>query len=232
MRCGERNADGLIRDIYAEAPAREDRDVMYRGFSWRVWQGVFAPYPALESIHGITPKNIAMYRGKRVLDLGSGCGVRAVLAGLSGARSVVATDVCLVACANTQLNASSYGVAVAVVCTDMFAGIRGKFDTIVAYLPSRDAPIVEPHHRAIHDLGLRLTWQLIEEAPHYLTDEGRLYTSILDQGNVALFRSSIHERGYGVETERIVSHETGEWHLLSLVWPSSGSSKRRSQCTG
>lgn len=206
-------------DIYEESPAQTDREVEYRGFTWRVLRGVFAPYPVFGSISGITAKNIEMYSNRYVLDLGSGCGVRGILAKRSGARRVVATDICPVACWNTTVNAIAHGVKIQVVCTDMFSGLRGTFDTIVSYLPSRDAPVQHWYERAIHDPGLRLNRQLIADAPGFLVAGGTLHTSLLDQGSIPEFLRQIDTRGYELVSHKVRPHETGDWHFLSLRWP-------------
>lgn len=208
-----------LHDLYEDAPAPVDRILEYRGLSWLVLRGVFAPYPTFGSKAGITPKNREMYEGKRVLDLGCGSGVRGILAVLSGAESVVATDVCQVACRNTQLNALAHDAPVSIACTDMFAGITGSFDTIVSYLPSRDAPVEALSDRAVHDPGLSLNKQLIDEAIQHLAPAGTLHTSFLDQHDSV---QEMHERilstGYAITSHVVRPHaETGDWHFYSLA---------------
>lgn len=161
-----------------------------------------------------------MYLGRRVLDLGCGCGVRGIMAGLCGAKEVIATDICEVACRNTLLNIQRHRTfRVKVVCTDMFSGLRGSFDTIVAYLPSRDAAVSKPWERAIYDPGLRLNRQLFDEAWQYLVPGGTLHASLLDQGAIPEFLDQIASRGYELTSHKVCPHETGDWHPLSLRWP-------------
>lgn len=213
------SGEGSGSDLYEEAPATTDRVVTYRGFRWHVMKGVFAPYPVFGSVQGITAKNREMYAGQRVLDLGCGCGVRGILAKLSGAVSVLLSDVCEVACDNTRLNARVHAVDVSVVCADMFSGIGERFDRIISYLPSRDAPVSHAWERAIHDPKLRLNHQLIDESPDYLVSGGRLYTAFLDQGNIRVLLDLIDNRGYEILSHRVILHQTGDWHFLSLLWP-------------
>lgn len=213
------DSDVVIGDIYEESPAAFDRDVWYRGFEWRVLKGVFAPYPVFGTVVGITAKNRAMYGGKRVLDLGCGCGVRGIIAKLSGADEVVASDICEIACHNTVLNSCRHACDITVVCTDMFTGLCRTFDTIVSYLPSRDAPVRKSEDRAIHDPGLRLNHQLIDESADYLVPGGELHTSLLDQGSIPDFLDQIEQRGYTVRSHKVRPHDTGDWHFLSLRWP-------------
>ena len=205
-----------LEDIYEEAPSEKDREVLYRGLAWTVLRGVFAPYPTFGSNTGITPKNRLMYENKKVLDLGSGSGVRGIIAAMSGAEHVVATDVNYMACINTILNASRHNVTIDVVQADMFAGIACTFDTIVSYLPSRDAPIESADQIATHDPGLRLNKQLIDEARDFLEPGGTLHTSFLDQGSIDAMQDRIEHRGYTIDSHKIRPHETGDWHFFSL----------------
>lgn len=208
-------AESHLEDMYEDAPAAYDRQVVYRGLSWVVLKDVFAPYPTFGSNRGITPKNQEMYAGKTVLDLGSGSGVRAILAKMSGAIHVVATDITEQACINTAINAQRFRTPISVVQTDMFTGLGGRFDTIVSYLPSRDAPITGPQDIPIHDPGLTLNRQLIAEAYEYLEPGGSLHTSLLDQGNIPEFKDLMQQH-YEVESHKVRPHETGDWHFFSL----------------
>ena len=63
-----------------------------------------------------------MVSGKRVLDLGAGCGVVAIAAMRAGARAATAIDVDPDAVAAIALNAEANGVAVAGVCGDPLDG--------------------------------------------------------------------------------------------------------------
>ncbi len=210
-------AESHLEDIYEEAPAERNREVLYRGLAWTVLRGVFAPYPTFGSNTGITPKNREMYEGKTVLDLGCGSGVRGIIAAMSGAEHVLATDINRTACVNTAMNAERHGMSVSVLQADMFAGIGGTFDTIVSYLPSRDAPIDSPEQIATHDPGLRLNKRLIDEGRDYLKPGGTLHTSFLDQGGIADMKDRIVARGYEIESHKVRPHETtGDWHFFSL----------------
>jgi release factor glutamine methyltransferase len=74
----------------------------------------------------------------RVLELGTGSGLIAVLCARLGAR-VVATDVNPHAVRLARNNAARNGVAIEAVESDLFEGIRGSFDLVVfnpPYLPT------------------------------------------------------------------------------------------------
>jgi len=69
--------------------------------------------------------------GKRVLDLGSGCGLSAIAAMRAGARSVLAADIDAIALAAIGLNAVANNVAVATTSEDLLAGAPGDADVIL-----------------------------------------------------------------------------------------------------
>jgi predicted nicotinamide N-methyase len=68
---------------------------------------------------------------KRVLDLGSGCGLSAIAAMRAGARSVLAADIDAIALAAIGLNAAANNVAVATTGEDLLARAPGSADVIL-----------------------------------------------------------------------------------------------------
>ncbi len=119
--------------------------------------------------------------GRRVLDVGTGTGVLALVAARAGAASVTAVDVSLRSVAATWLNARLHRSAVVVHRGDLFAPVAGRrFDLIVAnppYVPA--ATDVLPRHRisrcwdAGRD-GRTVLDRLCTEGPGLLTSGGML----------------------------------------------------------
>jgi predicted nicotinamide N-methyase len=73
----------------------------------------------------------ALVAGKRVLDLGAGCGLSAIAAMRAGARCVLAADIDRMALAAIDLNAAANGVAVATTSDDLLAGPASGADVIL-----------------------------------------------------------------------------------------------------
>ena len=111
--------------------------VFYRGLAFTVDEGVYEP--AEDSF--LMADNLEVNTKNRVLDLGTGCGILAVLSALEGAE-VVATDISKKAIDCAKKNARAHGVhhKIDFRVGDLFAPVRGeKFDTILfnpPYLPA------------------------------------------------------------------------------------------------
>ncbi len=117
---------------------------------------------------------------ERVLDLGSGAGLAAVLAARAGAH-VVATDIRPEAVACTRENAARNGVRVDAREGDGFAPVAGlRFDLIGTSPPQMPTPpgLERDDAEAAADNGGPDGWalldRLIRECPGYLNPGGRL----------------------------------------------------------
>lgn len=77
-------------------------------------------------------ENPHLVRGRRVLDLGTGCGLVAIVAAKAGATSVIATDIDGNAIAAARLNASANGVAIDLIHADLLDGPPPPVDIVLA----------------------------------------------------------------------------------------------------
>lgn len=192
--------------------------VEYRGLALAILPGVFSPRPRMSAHRGPSRRNRELCEGKRVLDVGCGSGIRALLASLAGAREVVACDISPIACVNTALNCRLHGTEVVTVArSDVCAAVEGVFDTIIAYLPSINAPIRTPEDVALHDPQYRSLRCLFTQAPQHLTPGGVLHVSFLDVGNRTWFFAEAQR--HGLRPQRVREHRSDEelWLLVDLV---------------
>lgn len=124
--------------------------------------------------------------GKRVLDLctGSGC-IGISLAVLGKCREVTLADISLEALEVAKRNAKTNGAHVAIVESNLFAQIVGKYDIIVSnppYIPSGEIPGLMPEVRDYEPLlaldggedGLSFYRKIILESRRHLTEGGWL----------------------------------------------------------
>jgi release factor glutamine methyltransferase len=153
------------------------------------------PRPETEMLVEATLACIAHYDVPLVVDVGSGCGAIAVAVAVNnpGAR-VVATDVSARALALTQSNARRHAVEGRIfeVQADLLAGLKARFDVIVANLPyvrSGDWESLDPEVREYEPRlaldggpdGLVLIKSLLVQAAPFVMDGTVVYVEIGDE---------------------------------------------------
>jgi release factor glutamine methyltransferase len=148
----------------------------YRGCLFRVPDGLAAPKKG--SLFFC--RHVAVARDERVLEIGAGLGLAAVLAARAGAR-VVATDVVPEAVDAVRANALLNGVEVDVRLGDCYAPVRGeRFDLICANPPQMPTPPGREREDsvALADNGGVDGWSVLDRiiagAPEHLLPGGRL----------------------------------------------------------
>jgi release factor glutamine methyltransferase len=129
-------------------------------------------------------RNLAVRAGERLLEIGAGLGLAAVLAARAGAR-VVATDVVPEAVEAIRANAVLNGVALEVRLGDCFAPVRGeRFDVVCTNPPQMPTPPGRERDdpAAAADNGGPDGWAILDRviagAPAHLVPGGRLVFSI------------------------------------------------------
>jgi len=155
---------------------------VYQGFLFKVADGVQAP----KAGSLLFARGLEFRPGERVLELGTGVGLAAVLAARAGCR-VVATDVVPEAAACARENAHLNGVAdrVDVRVGDCYEPVKGlHFDLICANPPQmptppgreRDDPVAAADNGGID--GWEILDRVIRGAPAHLSPGGRLVFTI------------------------------------------------------
>ncbi len=152
----------------------------YRGCQFTIPDGLAAPKQG--SLFFC--RNVTVGRGERVLEIGAGLGLAAVLMAKAGAR-VVATDVVPEAVEAIRDNARRNDVAVDVRRGDCYAPVRGeRFDLICANPPQMPTPPGRERAdaTALADNGGVDGWMMLERiiagAPDHLAPGGRLVFTI------------------------------------------------------
>ena len=131
-------------------------------------------------------RHLPVRAGERVLEIGSGLGLAAVLAARAGAH-VVATDIVPDAVEAIRGNAALNGVSVDVRLGDCYAPVRGeRFDLICSNPPQMPTPPGADREdaQAAADNGGPDGWALLDRiiagAPSHLAPRGRLVFTIFD----------------------------------------------------
>jgi HemK-related putative methylase len=152
----------------------------YAGCVFRVPEGVQPP----KAGSLFFCRHLNARRGERMLEIGAGLGLAAVLAARAGAH-VVATDVVAAAVETTRLNAALNGVSVDARLGDCYAPVAGeRFDLVCSNPPQMPTPPGRERDdaAAAADNGGIDGWEVLDRiiagAPAHLGSDGRLVFSI------------------------------------------------------
>lgn len=178
------------------------------GRTWTLLPGVFAP------IHTVTTELFTGWLpypvGGSFLEVGSGTGVTAVTAALTGCTRVTAVDIAGAAVANTEANAARHGVAdrVRVLQSDLFdaLGAGERFDVIYWNSNVIDAPpdfeYLDELQWAFFDRGYAAHSRFLSQGPKLLTAGGRMFLGFNGLGNEGRLRALADEHGLELKTRR------------------------------
>jgi release factor glutamine methyltransferase len=136
----------------------------------------------------------------RVLDMGTGSGVNAVLAA-SRSRDVVAVDVNPVAVATARKNAERNGVAdrIDVRESDVFRNVTGKFDLIIFDPPFRWFKPRDLRERGTADEGYETLRTFFRGARNDLAAGGRILLCFGTSGDIDYLKQLIRATGFKSE---------------------------------
>ncbi|HEV3244834.1 MAG TPA: methyltransferase [Candidatus Paceibacterota bacterium] len=159
---------------------RKKYTTIVNGRTYIVYPDVFSPHFVLDS--SWYARHLPNQKDKRVLEVGSGTGLIAIIAALQGAKQVLAVDINPHAVRNTKENVLRQRVQhiVKVRTSDIFSAISTgeKFDTIIWNVPWGDFGRGEKLNwiqRAFYDPGQKLLRRFISGAPKHLSaTKGRL----------------------------------------------------------
>jgi release factor glutamine methyltransferase len=172
--------------------------VQFSKYSFDVWENVYEP--AEDSF--LFAENLAVPLGAQVLDVGTGCGLLAILAAAKGAN-VLALDSnpFAVRCAKHNSRLNDLGNKIGFLQADLFMAFKetALFDLITFNAPYLPAPIEE------EDSWIGRSWaggidgrkvidRFISQAPLHLKHEGRilLMQSTLANENQTIKKFSEH----------------------------------------
>ncbi|TDD56946.1 methyltransferase domain-containing protein [Nonomuraea terrae] len=146
--------------------------------------------------------------GDRVLDMGTGSGVNAILAA-SKAAEVLAVDVNPAAVEAARRNAERNGVAdrVEVRLSDVYEAVDGRFDLIVFDPPYRWFTPRDASELAGADPGYRAMTAFFRGARAHLTPGGRMLIGFGTSGDLDHLRGLAREEGFATE---VVAHRALE----------------------
>lgn len=192
------------------AEGRAERTYAYLGLTLVVPPDV---HPITGASHLLGQAVLGEVRaGDRVLDMGTGCGVNAILAATRGAR-VVAVDINPRAVEAARRNAERNGVAdrIEVRESDVFSNVDGAFDLMIFDPPFRWFAPRDLLESAITDAGYRAMTAFFRQARQHLAPGGRMLIFFGTSGDLAYLRRLADEEGFAVT---VVAQD----HLVKEGW--------------
>ncbi|NKB70117.1 MAG: methyltransferase domain-containing protein [Candidatus Latescibacteria bacterium] len=152
--------------------------------------------PSDQSVPSMLLEYGACMEGRRVLDVGTGTGILALLAARLGAAQVVAVDFNDNAVRNARLNVGSLGFGDRIEVPppgDLFQPVRGRrFDTILFNAPWIQGSPQSLYDTALYDPDFQVLDAFLDAAPRYLAPGGSI---LLQYAHIAL-RSGQDGRGH------------------------------------
>ena len=187
---------------YTEGAAAGPQSVEFLGRRLEVPPGVQPINPMSDLLGGAVLAEVKPT--DRVLDMGTGSGVNAILAA-GTASDVVAVDVNPTALEAARANAARNGVVdrVDVRESDLFAAVDGDFDLIVFDPPFRWFTPRDMFERASTDANYATLTRFFREVDGYLRPGGRMLIAFGSSGDIAYLRRLIAAAGFEYE---IVAH--------------------------
>ncbi|GAA1633553.1 class I SAM-dependent methyltransferase [Nonomuraea maheshkhaliensis] len=163
--------------------------------------------------------------GDRVLDMGTGSGVNAVLAA-SRAAEVLAVDVNPRAVEAARGNAERNGVQVEVRLSDVFSAVEGTFDLIVFDPPFRWFAPRDLFEAATTDEDYRAMTAFFRGVRDHLAPCGRMLVFFGTSGDLEYLRSLAREAGFGCEVVARQGLDKEGWrvdyHTFLMRWVTRG----------
>lgn len=211
-------------EAHAALRARLPADISFMGLELHVPEDVF-PVPdsaAGDPYHQAVDKEVRP--GLRVLDMGTGCGVSALLAARAGSE-VVAVDVNPKAVECARANAERNGLAAQItfVHGDLFQRVEGDFDLIIFDPPFRwfePRDLLEQSHA---DAEYRTLTRFMAEAPGRLRADGRIVINFGTSGDFKYLRELIDHSGLTTEVTKYGEATkfgfTAEYYVIRLSKP-------------
>ena len=186
-------------DVFDKERARtEESTVEYLGLTLRIAPDV-QPITGMSDLLGWAV--LAEVRETdRVLDMGTGSGVNAILAS-SKAADVVAVDINPHAVAAARANAALNGAAdrIVVVEGDLFDAVEGRFDLVIFDPPFRWFAPRDLRERNTTDEDYRTLTAFFRQVPERLTADGRILLFFGTSGDADFLDELIRESGLTVE---------------------------------
>jgi len=202
---------------YADMIRSEPIEVTCLGVDLWVPPQVFAPPPMAPLLAQVVQQEVRS--SDRVLDMGTGSGINAILAA-SRSSQVVAVDINphAVECASRNAKANGVGDRVQCRASDVFDQVDGRFDMIIFDPPFRWYPPRDLLEASITDEGYAAMTRFMVQVQDYLTEGGRVLVNFGTSGDLDYLLYLIDSNGFAREVLSEVELVREDWTVNYYVY--------------
>jgi release factor glutamine methyltransferase len=181
---------------------REPFEVEVEGIKLAVTPGVFAPLWADSRLLAQAVKE-EVKTGTTVLDMGTGTGVQAIVAGGKGAI-VLAVDKseAAVNCTKENITRNKLGTNVRVQSGDLFENVEGTFDIVIYNPPFRWFKPRDELEQSETDEGYQSLQRFFRLAASHLSENGKVLIVFSNSGDLAFFEQIMAKNGFAFEKKK------------------------------
>ena len=141
--------------------------------------------------------SIEIKKNSVVADIGTGCGILAILASKLGAKNIYAIDIDRKCKKSVEINSKANNVRNMVFLQgSMLKPLKEKVDIIIANLPQTPSNKKIDFHRHGSSDGAKYNMELIKNAPRYLKKNGTLFFSLMSISNPIKILGLLKKRFY------------------------------------
>jgi release factor glutamine methyltransferase len=195
----ERQIRDWHESAYRTVASLDEERVDHLGHTFVVPPGVFPPAAASRLLGRAVLAEVR--ETDRVLDMGTGCGVNAILAA-SRSTDVLGVDINPAAVASAVVNAERNGVADRTTFreSDVFGAVEGRFDLVVFDPPFRWFAPRDLLEASMTDENYAALTRFLTEAGDHLTPDGRILMFFGTSGDLDHLYRVADENGFHRET--------------------------------
>lgn len=185
-------------NVHKESKNRETENIKFFGRTFIIPPKVHAINPMSDLLGNSVLKEVK--KTDRVLDMGTGSGVNAILAA-SKSQNIIAVDINPNSIESAKINAKTNNVADRIIFkeSDGFDSVEGKFDLIIIDPPFRWFAPRDIYEVGSTDENYRFLTGFFSRVNNYLTDNGRILLCFGSSGDIGYLNNLIAESGFKKE---------------------------------
>lgn len=194
--------------------------IVYFGRQFYVYPHVFSPKYAFSSC-AVTKEVLQHQLYGNVLDMGTGIGVQAIFAAISGAHRVLAVDInpMSVSCAEANVKLHDLEEKIKVKLSNLYSSITQseKFDFIIADLPFVSGEPQDMLERAFYSPENRTIREFFRQTPRYLAPGGMVLTTFSSLDDGEWFMDALAKYDYSIQEQKSNTLDGQQWYVFWLT---------------